>query len=157
MILQSEYNFVRQYTYAHSEPLQSYSHYNQPLAHPLGANFSESLVILYYRWERLTARTQFVYAKYGGKKLNDSTSYGNDLYLSTNNRNLDSGVEMYQGNLHKLNYFDASVGYIINPMTNLKLNIGFSKRKLSNENSTELTNYYYFSFSTELFNRYYDF
>ena len=37
---------------------------------------------------------------------------------------------MYQGNLHKLNYFDASVGYIINPMTNLKLNIGFSKRKL---------------------------
>ncbi|MEE2931440.1 MAG: hypothetical protein VX370_02825 [Bacteroidota bacterium] len=156
-ILQSEYNFVRPYTYAHSDPLQSYSHYNQPLAHPLGANFSESLIILYYRWKRLTARTQLVYAKYGGKKLNDPTSYGNDLFLSTNNRNLDSGVEMYQGNLHKLNYFNASLGYIINPITNLKLNIGFSKRKLSNKNSTELTNYYYFSFSTELFNRYYDF
>ena len=64
---------------------------------------------------------------------------------------------MYQGNLHELNYFNASLGYIINPITNLKLNIGFAKRKLSHENSTELTNYYYFSFSTELFNRYYDF
>lgn len=157
LVVQSEYNFVRPYTYAHSDPLQSYSHYNQPLSHPLGANFTESLLILYYRWKRFTTRTQFMYAKYGGKKLNDSTSYGNDLFMSTNNRNSDSGVEMYQGNLHKLNYFSCNIGYIINPITNLKFTVGYVKRKLLNEDSIELTNYYYFGLSTELFNRYYDY
>jgi hypothetical protein len=39
--LQLEWNRVRPYTYSHFDSLNSYSHYNQPLAHPLWANFNE--------------------------------------------------------------------------------------------------------------------
>ena len=41
----AEYNLVRPYTYAHYNPQQNYAHYNQPLAHPLGANFSETIIL----------------------------------------------------------------------------------------------------------------
>ena len=32
LLLQTEYNSVRPYTYSHHNPLQNYAHYNQPLA-----------------------------------------------------------------------------------------------------------------------------
>lgn len=41
--LQAEYNVVRPYTYTHKDSTSNYSHYNQSLAHPLGANFKEIL------------------------------------------------------------------------------------------------------------------
>lgn len=39
--MQVEWNQVRPYTYSHFLPSSNYSHYGQPLAHPLGANFRE--------------------------------------------------------------------------------------------------------------------
>ena len=37
--LQAELNMVRPYTYSHYDSTSNYTHYNQPLAHPLGADF----------------------------------------------------------------------------------------------------------------------
>ena len=39
--LQGEMNMVRPYTYTHYDSTANYTHYNQPLAHPLGAGFAE--------------------------------------------------------------------------------------------------------------------
>ncbi len=47
--LQLEVNRVRPFTYSHRDSVGGYSHYNQPLAHPLGANFREVLGILRYQ------------------------------------------------------------------------------------------------------------
>ncbi len=47
--LQAELNSVRPYTYTHRDSTSSYTHYNQALAHPLGANFNELLIRLRYR------------------------------------------------------------------------------------------------------------
>ncbi|HEX6916405.1 MAG TPA: hypothetical protein VF145_14245 [Chitinophagaceae bacterium] len=44
--LQIETNRVRPYTYAADDSMTSYTHYNQPLAHPLGANFEEYILII---------------------------------------------------------------------------------------------------------------
>ncbi len=44
--VQVETNRVRPYTYAANDELTSYVHYNQPLAHPLGANFHEYIAIV---------------------------------------------------------------------------------------------------------------
>lgn len=56
---QIEWNRVRPYTYSHYDSLNSWTHYRQPLAHPLGANFEEFLGVVRYqpsaRWT-LTAR-----------------------------------------------------------------------------------------------------
>jgi len=47
--LQFETNIVRPYTYQHNDSIDNYSHYNQPLAHPLGANFQEFIAIARYQ------------------------------------------------------------------------------------------------------------
>ncbi|GIS08383.1 MAG: hypothetical protein CM15mP112_04950 [Flavobacteriales bacterium] len=44
-----EYNQVQPYTYAHKIPFQNYSHMNQSLAHPLGANFKEVINIVKFK------------------------------------------------------------------------------------------------------------
>ena len=47
--LQSEFNLARPYTFAHRDSSGSYTHHNQPLAHPLGANFREGVFVARYR------------------------------------------------------------------------------------------------------------
>ncbi|HLF46030.1 MAG TPA: hypothetical protein VI548_06375 [Chitinophagaceae bacterium] len=47
--LQAEYNRVRPFTYSHRDSVANYTHYNQPLAHPLGANFTELIGIIRYQ------------------------------------------------------------------------------------------------------------
>jgi len=178
LTIQSEFNLVRPYTYAHHNPVQNYAHYNQPLAHPLGANFSEKLLIVNYRKKRWTARAQLMIAKYGGKIKGDPTSYGSDVYMSTgdfanetgalnvgigrpdrdNNEVLDEyGMELYQGNLTNVNYLQLNFGYIINPKTNFKIDFGITKRNFTNNLSELNTIYYSLSIKTDLFNHYYDF
>ena len=47
--LQFETNIVRPFTYSHGDSVANYTHYNQPLAHPLGANFYELIGIARYQ------------------------------------------------------------------------------------------------------------
>ncbi len=167
--LQAEYNYVRPYTYAHHNPQQNYAHYNQPLAHPLGANFSELLFLLNYKYHRLEISGKIIFSKYGGKILNDPTSYGNDLYFSTGNyaeqegligmgtgRPSDFGIQIYQGNLTKIEYKSLNISYIINPLTNLKLNFGLIIRNQDNENGSLNTRFFNFGLISDIFNYYYD-
>jgi len=168
LTLQAEYNLVRPYTYAHHVPRQNYAHYNQPLAHPLGANFSEKLFIINYRKDRWVARAQIMIAKYGDKIKGDPTSYGKDIYMSTGEfeepsgfihagRPSDFGIAMYQGNLTKINYLQLNIGYLINPSTNFKIDFSIVKRDLVSESDEVNTMFYSIGLKTDLFNHYYDF
>lgn len=47
--LQGEINMTRPFTYTHLDSLANYTHFNQPLAHPLGANFVEAIGIIRYQ------------------------------------------------------------------------------------------------------------
>ena len=47
--LQAEFNWVRPFTYTHVDSVANYTHYNQPLAHPVGANFREFVGIARYQ------------------------------------------------------------------------------------------------------------
>lgn len=47
--LQGEMNIVRPFTYTHRDSVAAYTHYNQPLAHPLGAGFREFIAIAKYQ------------------------------------------------------------------------------------------------------------
>ncbi len=47
--LQFESNRVRPFVYEHNDTYGNYTHYNQPLAHPLGAGFQEFIGILKYQ------------------------------------------------------------------------------------------------------------
>jgi len=47
--LQGEANFIRPFVYSHYDSAAGYNHYNQPLAHPLGANVKEVIAIAKYQ------------------------------------------------------------------------------------------------------------
>ena len=169
LTLQTEYNYVRPYTYAHHNPQQNYAHYNQPLAHPLGANFSELLVMVNYKWKRLEIDAKMIFAKLGVDFKGDTISYGNNLYFSTGNyaqeeglvgmgsgRPSDFGIEMYQGNLTTIDYKSLNVSYIINPYTNLKINLEVTLRNSHNDDKDVKTQFINFGIMSDLFNHYYD-
>jgi hypothetical protein len=83
--LQLETNWARPYTYTHSDIYTNYAHYNQPLAHPLGANFKEYLAILRYQpFKRLTLEGKFINMHYGAD-TGDSNWGGNILLPYTYN------------------------------------------------------------------------
>jgi len=78
--LQLEYNRVRPFTYSHRDSVANYTHYNQPLAHPLGANFSETIGIL--RYQPAPKWTILAKAMYWKQGLDTgSRSFGSNIFL----------------------------------------------------------------------------
>ena len=75
-----EYNQVQPYTYAHKESMQSYTHMNQALAHPLGANFKEIIFITNYPINDWIFNCKLTLAKSGLDSNN--THYGQDIFTS---------------------------------------------------------------------------
>ena len=75
-----EYNQAQPYTYAHKEPMQSYTHFNQALAHPLGANFKELVALAYYSKEKWKFSIKLTQAKAGLDSL--YTHYGQNIFAS---------------------------------------------------------------------------
>ncbi len=156
--LQLEYNQVRPYTYAQESSVQNYSHYNQSLTHPLGANFREGLVFVQYRYKNIFVELKTSYAVYGADTNN--SNWGKDIFLSDNtaqNGFLSYGNSIAQGVKTVLSYKDIRVAYLINPVTNLNLIAGFSYRTQVSSIETQKSNYVYFGIATNLTNRYHDF
>lgn len=108
--LQLEGNVARPYTYAHQSIYTSYSHYRQPLAHPLGANFKEIVAIARYQpIPRLHLTGKLIAANYGRDA--DSTNYGSNVLLSYNDREMDFNNEIGQGIATDLVYLDFTASF----------------------------------------------
>lgn len=156
--VQSELNFARPFTYSHFNPIQNYSHYAQPLAHPLGTSFIENVIIARYRKNRWTADLKLIHAKHGGEIASDSINYGSDIFISYKEGNpKEFGNAIAQGNTTNLQIIDFRLGYIINPRTNMKLELGITNRLSNDLNSTSTNRYLFFAYKTDLSNFYYDF
>lgn len=156
--LQLEYNRVRPYSYAHKDPLQSYTHYNQSLAHPLGANFSEVLSILSYRYRRIRAEVNFSYALAGADT--SASHWGQDIFIS--DTKAQNGYNSYnntmlQGVRTEIMNGRLEAGFVFNPKTNLSVFAGLAFRNYSNSITTSSVKYFYFGLSTGLSNHYFDF
>lgn len=155
LYIQTEYNYVRPYTYSSRSTLQNYAHYDQALAHPLGANFKESVSFLKYNYKRFFAELKFNYAVYGADTAN--SNYGKDIFLSYDTHPKEYGNYTGQGIKTTLTYKDFCLSYLINPSTNLNISLGISDR---NENSIlkkSHSTYVYFGIRTSLNNFYFDF
>lgn len=59
--VQAELNLVRPYTYSFEDSVANYSHYNEVMAHPLGANFIEGVGFVRYQpVPKLTAQARVI-------------------------------------------------------------------------------------------------
>lgn len=110
--LQFEYNLARPYTYAHFDSTNSYTHYNQPLAHPLWANFKETVAIMRYQpLAKLALETRWIHAITGddGPKEN----WGTNPLLSYNTREKEFYNKIGQGIAATTNIFALDISYQI--------------------------------------------
>ncbi len=77
--LQLEHNRARPFTYSHNDSVANYTHYNQPLAHPLGANFSEVIGIARYQpAPKWMAVGKLIYYTQG--RDSSALSYGSNIF-----------------------------------------------------------------------------
>jgi hypothetical protein len=163
LLLQFEYNQVRPYTYSHNTVVLNYAHNNQPMAHLWGANFREVIFIGRYDLGRWFADAKFIFGTRGFdfNTTEDNFSYGGDIYRNYNDRPFNNGVKIGQGN--KVKTFNAELqgGYVINPVSHLKLFTNISFRNFNPDavtTSTLKSNTVWLSLGvrTDLFNLYID-
>ena len=96
--LQLELNRVRPFTYSHFDSVSNYTHYNQPLAHPFGANFNEVIAILRYQpFGKLNLTGRLIYWQQGLDSAN-GRNYGSNIFrLNTDGRNREFGFDLLSG------------------------------------------------------------
>jgi hypothetical protein len=116
--LQMEFNYIRPYTYQHEDIYTNYQHYQQPLAHPMGANLAEILGVLSYQpLPRLVVVAKAFYSQQGLDT--PTTNYGGDVLKSYNTRVQEFDNRVAQGNKSRLLHTDFTATY--QPRLNLFL------------------------------------
>ncbi len=137
--LQAEANFARPYLYAHTfftgqnELITSYTHYNQPLAHPLGANFREMVYALRYRpFRNLTLDARLIMAAYGSDTT--GVNWGKEVLKDySEGRPREFGNFTTQGIFTSLMYSDVTLTFM--PFHNVFLDLTYVRRRESFENT----------------------
>lgn len=104
--LQAELNTVRPYTYTHFNESINYSHFAQPLAHPLGANFTEAIGIIRYQpVDRLFLTMKLINSNYGAD--NDTSNFGSNIFA--NYRTYEREYDNYIGQGFPTHIFHADI------------------------------------------------
>ena len=127
--LQVEFNYIRPYTYQHEDSYTNYQHYQQPLAHPMGANVAEILGVLSYQpLPRLMLVGKAFYSEQGldDPRTIPGGNYGSNVLLSynvrptdANGKTIDYGYRVGSGNKSRLLHTDFTATY--QPRLNLFL------------------------------------
>ncbi len=124
--LQLEHNRVRPYTFQHFSTYSSYVHYNQPLAHPFGANFSQTLLIL--RYQPIKKLFVSLTGAITDKGLDDGqNNWGGNLLLNYEKYPREFGNFIGQGQLKNINYMEMAASYMI--LHNLFADFTFINRR----------------------------
>lgn len=107
---QLEYNTARPYTYMHFDSLSNYTHYDLPLAHPLGANFREWIATLRYQpHPRVVLDGRVLRMEYGADIA--GANYGRDWKASYQSRVQDYGNEIGQGEAAEVMILGLDLSY----------------------------------------------
>lgn len=98
--LQLENNRIRPFTYSHNDSVASITHFNQPLAHPVGAGLQETIGIIRYQpTNKLYLEAKLIHFYQGLDTA--STSLGSNPSILYTNRTIDPST----GQLNQYGYF----------------------------------------------------
>lgn len=114
MDLQGEVNIIRPYTYQHQDQYRNYQHYNQPLAHPTGANLYEFIGIVNYQpIPRLNVTAKAIFTKFGQDEVTatDTINWGNNVNYPYTKRALGYGNKIAQGNTTNQLHLDLTASF----------------------------------------------
>ncbi len=109
--LQYEHNFVRPYTYSYDDLNgSSYTHYAEPLSHPLGSNFREHIISLWYQpVPKIVIHNQFINAGYGADT--SGSNWGGNIFKDYNTYEQAYGNEIGQGVENQLMLNDLVISW----------------------------------------------
>ena len=94
--IQGELNWVRPFSYSHYDSVSNYTHYNQPLAHPLGANLIEAIGIIRYQpHPRWTSSARLIVWNQGFDTA--SINFGGNIFKLNGTRSSDYGYTIPSG------------------------------------------------------------
>ena len=154
---QTEFNYVRPFIYSHFTYSQNYAHAGQPLAHPRGSNFYESVSFLRYSWKRFFFDARYSYMVYGADTT--GTNYGGDIFKLYQTRTQEYDNKIGVGaDKNVITYKDFTVSYMLNPKSNMTVSLGVTNRTQKCDVHDDKNLWMYFvGFRTNLNNFYYDF
>lgn len=134
LFAQAEINMARPFTYSR-DSVTNYSHYNQPLAHPFGANFLEAMVQVRYKpMQKLYLTLKAFYNKQGRDSLS-SVAFGGDIMDNYTKRNAEYGIRLFNGFASEVLFGNLNASYELKQ--NLYLDLGGNYRY---ENATHPSN-----------------
>lgn len=135
--VQFEHNRARPFMYTHFTYFTNYVNYNTPIAHPLGANFKETLVSIKFQpHSKIFFSSTLMYALKGEDK--DTENYGGDILKNNRiGRVNDYNNYIGQGVENKINNANFTIQWAIKH--NLFLDISYQFRKDSYSSKTENT------------------
>lgn len=132
----AEYNWVRPYTYFHRNVFQNHGHMNQPMAHPLGANFAEFIAKADYKpAKKWLINVAFMSANVGldyADSLGRVFSYGQNIYGPDILRPNEFGNFTGQGVNTNIKIADINVSYMFGQSNNFCIHLGLMNRWFSN-------------------------
>ena len=158
--LQVEWNRIRPFTYSHYDSIASYTHYNQPLAHPMGANLNEYIGILRYQpLKKLYITAKLIAYKQGldstGLTVNNSNFGSNPSRTYYDGRTREYGFNMLDGVLATTLNASAVVSYEL--IENLFIEGSGVIRKYKVNNVASNTSMFTIGLRWNMFRREYDY
>lgn len=143
--LQLEYNAVRPYTYTHRDTLPGFSYYsvanysnhNQPLAHPLGANFREMIAAIRYKpLNKLYLQARLIRTVFGDDI--NGQNFGQNILIAYDNRPNEYGNFIGQGLKTTILNTNLDVSYAFYHNCFIDARYQFRKTLSSNDIQTSL-------------------
>lgn len=129
--VQFEHNFARPFIYTDKNDLTSFTHYQQPLAHPLQAGFKEYIYIARYQIsKRCMLSATYFYMLYG--KDPAGQNLGNNLLKPYTTRTKEFGNETPQGIETKATLLILQSSYML--FHNFFLDFSYQNRIETSEN-----------------------
>ncbi len=156
--LQIEANRVRPFTYSHRDSVANYTHYNQPLAHPLGANFQEWIGMARFQ----PAPKWFLQAKaiyFAQGKDTANVSFGSNILLPNDPayRNQDYGFDIGDPVKGKTALASLLVSYEWKPNFFIELNGVIRKESATTISAAKNSSIIYFGIRWNMHRREFDF
>ncbi len=152
----SEVNTARPFMYTHKNTLRSYTNYNDAIAHPLGANFVENVTRLELQYQSFGWYAQVNYARYGLDSTNGNTNVGSNIFASYNTRDKEYDNRTLQGIPGSLLFIDTRLSYLLNPKTNMRVELGYVYRDAKVDGASNATSIITFGLRSSWRNLYTD-
>jgi hypothetical protein len=155
LYFQTEFNFVRPFTYSHKHSAQNYGHLNAAVAHPIGANFYEVLGILSYKKGKHQFTNKTSYSAYGVDS--SSVNYGQNIFNSYADRDGNYDHLILQGT--KINVFNNHLIYEYPIITDINLYVTaqYNFRFEVNDYQNRINHFVQIGLKSRIWNKYTDF